>query len=129
MYVPLLAMLAGCVSLHPITPVADAPGGVRVLVKAQDDELFKLEVVNYGSEPVVVDRDHVVMFTAAGPRTRVAGGFGTIYTIPPGGRHALNVRFKLRGIQAGERVAISLAGAVTLNGQPLMVPPLEFVAD
>ncbi|MCU1279971.1 MAG: hypothetical protein JWM53_3517 [bacterium] len=121
--------LGGCVSLHPVAPVVDGPAGVRVLVRAQDDELFKLEVVNYGSYPIVVDRDRVVMFTATGPRTRVAGGLGGIYDIPPGGHHALNVRFKLRGIQPGERVAIGLAGAVTLNGQPLMVPPLEFVAD
>ena len=130
MYVLLVAAtLTGCVSLHPVAPVVDGPGGVRVLVRAQDDEVFKLEVVNFGAYPIVVDRDRVVMFTAAGPRTRVAGGLGSVYDVPPGGRHALNVRFKLGGIHAGERVAIGLAGAVTLNGQPLMVPPLEFVAD
>jgi hypothetical protein len=121
--------LTGCVSLHPVTPVADGPAGVRVLVKAQDDDLFKLEVINYGSLPIVVDRDRVVMFTARGPRTRVVGGLGTIYSVPPGGHHALNVRFKLGGIHAGERVAIALAGAITLDGQPVMVPNLEFVAD
>ncbi|MCU1282971.1 MAG: hypothetical protein JWM53_6517 [bacterium] len=121
--------LSGCVSLHPVAPVVDGPAGVRVLVKAQDDDVFRLEVVNYGSYPIIVDRDRVVMFTAGGPRTRVAGGLGNIYNVPPGGHHALNVRFKLGGIHAGERVAIGLAGAVTLNGQPLMIPPLEFVAD
>ena len=123
------ALTGGCVSLRPVAPVVDGPGGVRVLVRAQDAEVFKLEVVNYGPAPIVVDRDRVVMFTAAGPRTRVPGGFGNVYAIPPGGHHALNVRFKLGGIRTGERVAIGLAGAVTLNGQPLMVPPLEFVAD
>jgi hypothetical protein len=130
MYVLLAAtVLTGCVSLRPVAPVVDGPGGVRVLVKAQSDEVFKLEVVNYGPAPIVVDRDRVVMFTAAGPRTRVPGGFGSVYAVPPGGRHALNVRFKLGGIRTGERVAIGLAGAIMLNGQPLMVPPLEFVAD
>lgn len=131
MYVLLAATLTstGCVSLHPVTPVADGPGGVRVLVKAQDDELFKLEVVNYGPAPIVVDRDRVVLFTADGPRRRLPGGAGTVYTVEPGAHHALDVRFKLRGIRAGERVAVSLAGAVSLDGQPLMVPPLEFVAD
>ena len=123
------ATLTGCMSLHPVTPVVDAPDGVRVLVKAQDDDLFKLEVINYGSYPIVVDRDRVVLFTASGPRARVAGGVGSVYNVPPGGHHALNVRFKLGGIHTGERVALSLAGAVTLNGQVLMVPPLEFVAD
>ena len=121
--------LGGCVSLHPVAPVVDGPGGVRVLVKAQNDEVFRLEVVNYGQLPVVIDRDRVVMFTAGGPRTRVPGGFGNVYSVPPGGHHALNVRFKLGGIRPGERVAIGLAGAVMLNGQPLMIPPLEFVAD
>jgi len=123
------ATLSGCVSLHPVAPVVDAPGGVRVLVKGQDDELFKLEVINYGAFPILVDRDRVVLFTAGGPRGRVPGGVGTIYDVPPGGRHAVNVRFKLGGIHAGERVALSLAGAVTQNGQVLMVPPLEFVAE
>jgi len=130
MYVLLAATtLTGCVSLHPVAPVVDAPGGIRVLVKAQDDEVFKLEVINYGAYPIVVDRDRVVLFTAGGPRGRVPGGLGNVYDVPPGGHHALNVRFKLGGIHAGERVALSLAGAVTLNGQVLMVPPLEFVAD
>jgi hypothetical protein len=130
MYVLGAVALTGCAaSLHPVTPVADGPGGVRVLVKAQDDELFKLEVVNYGYYPIVIDRDRVVLFTAGGPRTRVAGGAASVYTVPPGGHHALNVRFKLGGIRSGERVALSVAGAVSINGQPLVVPPLEFVAD
>lgn len=128
-FVVFAATLTGCVSLHPVAPVVDGPGGVRVLVKAQDDELFKLEVINYGGYPIVVDRDRVVLFTAGGPRGRVPGGAGNIYDVPPGGRHALNVRFKLRGIRTGERVALSLADAVTQNGQVLMVPPLEFVAE
>ena len=123
------ATLTGCVSLHPVAPVVDGPGGVRVLVRAQDDDLFKLEVINYGNGSILVDRDRVVLFTSTGPRTRVAGGSGTLYDVPPGGRHALNVRFKLGGIHAGERVAVSLAGALTQNGQPLMVPALEFVAE
>jgi len=130
MYVLVVATaLTGCVSLHPVSPVVDGPGGVRVLVRAQDDDLFKLEVANYGPSPIVIDRDRVVLFTATGPRTRLAGGVGSIYDVAPGARHALNVRFKLGGIRTGERVALSLAGAVTQNGQVLMVPPLEFVAD
>lgn len=123
------SLLGGCVSLHPVAPVVDGPGGVRVLIKAQDADVFKLEVVNYGAAPIVVDRDRVVLFTAAGARTRVAGGVGSVYRVPPGGHHALNVRFKLRGIRSGERVALGLAGAITVDGQPLMVPALEFVAD
>lgn len=124
-----LLLAGGCVSLHPVAPVVDGPAGVRVLVKAQDDEVFKLEVVNYGPYPIVIDRDRVVLLTASGPRARVPGGLGTLYTVVPGGRHGLNVRFKLGGIHTGERVALALAGAVSVNGQPLNVPPLEFVAD
>jgi hypothetical protein len=123
--------LTGCraASLQPVAPVVDGPGGVRVLLKNQNDEVFRLEVINYGQYPIRIDRDRVVMFTAAGPRTRVPGGLGNLYDVPPGGHHGLNVRFHLGGIHTGERVAISLAGAVTMNGQPLMVPALEFVAD
>lgn len=130
MYVLVVATaVTGCVSLRPVAPVVDGPGGVRVLVRAQDDNVFKLEVINYGAAPIVVDRDRVVLFTATGPRTRVPGGLGGTYAVPPGGHHAVNVRFKLGGIRTGERVALSLAGAVTQNGEILMVPPLEFVAD
>lgn len=122
---------AGCgSSLRPVAPVVDGPAGVRVLLKTQSDEVFKLEVVNYGPYPILVDRDRVYLYTAEGPRQRVPGGAGSLYTVAPGGgHHALNVRFNLGGIHAGERVAISLAGAVSMNGQPLNVPPLEFVAD
>src|SRR5947207_13740114 len=77
---------AGCgSSLRPIAPVADGPAGVRVLLKNQSDELFRLEVVNYGPYPIVVDRDRVYLYTADGLRQRVPGGVGNIYTIEPGG--------------------------------------------
>ncbi len=121
--------LTGCVSLRPVAPVVDGPGGVRVLLRAQDDDVFKLEVVNYGAAPIVVDRDRVVMLTATGSHTRVTGGAGSRDDLPPGAHHTLDVRFRLGAIRPGDRVAISLAGAVTLNGRPLQLPPLEFVAD
>ena len=71
MYVLLAATtLGGCGSLRPVAPVVDAPGGVRVLVRALDDDLFALEVVNYGRAPIVVDRDRVVLVTASGTRAR-----------------------------------------------------------
>jgi hypothetical protein len=122
--------LGGCLSLRPLTPTVDSPAGVRVVLKTQDDEVFKLEVVNYGQYPIMVNRDQVVLMTPEGARNRVPGGWGTLYTIPPGGHHALNVRFKLGGIHGGDRICINLGSAVTyLNGAPVPVPPLEFVAD
>jgi hypothetical protein len=123
------ALAGGCVSLRPVAPVVDGPAGVRVLVRAQDDDVFKLEVVNYGRAPIVVDRDRVVLFTSAGPRTRVGAAANTLFYVPPGGHHAVDVRFKMGALHAGDRVTLALAGAVSLNGEPLMVPPLEFVAD
>jgi hypothetical protein len=62
-------------------------------------------------------------------RAHVDSGVDTVDWVPPGGHHAVNVRFDLGDLRTGERVAISLAGAVTLDGQPLSVPNLEFVAD
>jgi hypothetical protein len=130
MYVSLAAtMLGGCVSLRPVAPVVDAPGGVRVLVRGQDDDLFRLEVVNYGRAPITVDGGRVVIVTASGTRARIAGGSDAVDRLPPGAHHTLDVRFALGAIRPGDRVAISLAGAVTLNGQLLTVPALEFVAD
>ena len=122
-------VVAGCVSLRPVAPVVDAPGGVRVLLAAVDDDRFRVDVVNYGRQPIVVDGDRVVLITPAGTRPHRTGGAGGRDRIAPGGRHCLQLRFALGGIHAGERVAISLDGAVTLDGQPLPVPPLELVAD
>ena len=124
-----LSTVAGCVSLRPVAPVVDAPGGVRVLVRAVDGDRFRLEIVNFGHAPIVVDRDRVVLQTARGARARVAGGARGLDDIVPGDRHALDVRFTLGGVHTGDRVAVSLAGAVSLNGRPVIVPPLEFVAD
>jgi hypothetical protein len=122
--------LGGCLSLHAVRPVVDTEGGIRVQLKEVDDDVFKLEVINYGQYPIIVDRDRVVLVTSQGPQQRVPGGIASIYSIPAGGHHAVHVRYKLGGIQNGDHVCINLAGAVTyMNGQPVPVPPLEFVAE
>ena len=112
-----------------MAPVVEGQGGVRVLVQGREGELFQLEVLNYGPTQILVDTERVVMLTAAGARARRSGAGGGRYDVPPGGRHALEVRFPLDGLRTGDRVAVSLAGAVTVDGQPLRMPPLEFVAD
>jgi hypothetical protein len=120
----------GCVSLRPVATTVDSPSGVRVVLKEQDDELFKLEVINYSQCVILVDRDRVLLTTANVDRTRVPGGIASLYTIPPGGHHAVNVKFKLDNLHKGERAAIRLDEAVTApNGQYLPVSPIEFDVD
>lgn len=123
------AALGGCVSLHPVAPVVDGPRGVRVLLQAQEGDRFRLEVLNYGPDPIEVDRDRVVLTTARGPRARLPGGSDGVATVEPGGRHALDLRYRLGRVRPGERVALGLTGAVRVGGRPLDLPPLEFVAD
>ena len=122
-------LLVGCVSLRPVAPVVDGPDGVRVLVTGFQDGQFKLEVVNYGAAAILVDGERVLLITAAGARACLPGSAGRRDDVPPGGHQALDVRFALGGVRTGDRVALSLDGAVTRRGQPLRVPPLEFVAD
>jgi hypothetical protein len=120
--------LGGCLTLRPVATTVDSPSGVRVMLKDQDDDLFKLEVVNYSQCVILVDRDRVTLTSDAGWRhERIPGGFNSLYTIMPGGHHAVNVKFKLDYLQKGQHVAISFDGAVVAQtGQPLPVSPIEF---
>jgi|SRR5437660_12912302 len=124
----LCVALGGCISLRPVAKTVDSPSGVRVVLKEQDDDLFRLEVINYSQCVILVDRDRVTLTSDAGwRRERIPGGAGSLYTIIPGGHHAVHVKFKLDDLQKGQRVAISFDGAVVAQtGQPLPVSPLEF---
>src|SRR5437773_11624741 len=86
--------LGGCVSLRPAARTVDSPSGVRVVLTEQDDELFKLEVINYSQCVILVDRDRVTLTSDAGRRhQRSARGFESLYTIIPGGPHARDGKF------------------------------------
>lgn len=91
---------------------------------------FRTEVRNTGPAPIMVDRDAITLALPTGEVLRRSqssfGGVHTPYMIPPGGSHAVYVEF-LQGATHWRDVPqaqLNLTGAITVNGQPIAVPPL-----
>lgn len=99
--------------------------GVRVGLVSIFSDIITCEVVNVGREPLVVDRDAVVMVTPLGERRiRVPGGLQSTYQIAGGGAHAVNVRFNLDGVLDDDVVQLDFSHAISRDGQPLTGLPL-----
>jgi hypothetical protein len=99
--------------------------GIKLRLVRVFDDIITCEVINLGAEPVLVDRDAIVMVTAAGERRhRLAGGLQTAYQVPPAGSHVVNVRYNLDGVLADDVVRIDFGRALLRGGAPVAVPPL-----
>lgn len=108
-------------------PDVQTPGAGRVLLKEQDGDLFAFNVFNQSPYPMNVDRNAVRMATAGGLRDRLPGGISDNYTIPPGGVHAVNVKFPMGGLRPGETVWVHFQDAISINGQRVPMEPIQFV--
>jgi hypothetical protein len=87
--------------------------------------IITCEVINLGAQPVLVDRDAIVLVTPTGERrARIPGGLQTTYLVPPSGSHVVNVRYDLAGILDDDVAQLDFARAILLNGQPVPIPPL-----
>jgi hypothetical protein len=122
-------LMSGCTTLRWVHTTVDGPNGVRVTLEGMRDDIFEIQVINYGSEPILVDRDRVVLDTPRGTRARVPGGLEALYTIGPSGHHAVHVRFDLSGLKGGDRIGICFADAITSGQQRLAVPPIELAVE
>jgi hypothetical protein len=123
-------LLSACTTLRWVKSTVDGPGGVRVTLANVHDDIFELEVVNFGDAPILVDRDRVVLDTPHGARARTPGGIGSLYTIGPAGHHRVNVRFDLSGLRAGDRVGVGFGEAITIaGGQRIEMPPVELAVE
>jgi hypothetical protein len=127
--VVLALALSACTTLRWVKTTVDTPEGVRVTLQEVTSDIFRLEVINYGAQPILVDRDRVVLETPGGARARLPGGVGSLYTIGPSGHHAVNVRFDLSGLRGGDRVGICFADAITSGGRAVGVPPIELAIE
>jgi hypothetical protein len=125
-------LLAGCAGTAPPLLVAvsavKVPATVRVELKQIDGDIFKLLVWNDSPELMVIDRDRVHLDSRAGAQPRLPGGASSIYNIPAGGAHDLDVRFDLRGLQdlfPGAEIRLELGDALSIHGRPVRVDPIK----
>ncbi len=129
-----MALTSGCATTQTtaMVPVANVSAtrqvegaDVRVGLVSIFSDIITCEVVNVGREPLVVDRDAVVMVTPLGERrTRVPGGLQSTYRIPGGGDHTVNLRFNLDGVLDDDVVQLDFSHAISRDGQPVTGLPL-----
>jgi hypothetical protein len=125
----LWAVAAGCggSALMATRPDVQTPGAARVVLREQEDDLFRFVVYNQSPYPMIVNRDAVRMATTNGLRNRIPGGIQSSYEIPPGGSHDVNVKFPMDGLQRGEQVWVHFQDAVSIGGQVVPIEPIIFV--
>jgi hypothetical protein len=120
--------LAACAqpTVVPVSPeVRSAAAAVRVHEISGD--IFKLSIENLTDRTLVVNRDAIRLATPKGERLREPGGLKHEYAIPPHSVRDVNVKFSLDGLEEGAEVKLTLASALTIDGQPAPVDALPFV--
>ena len=131
----LLVAVAGCATSPQTTAMAPidhraevretAAADIKVRFVRTFDGIITCEVINLGAEPLLVDRDAIVLVTPTGERrNRLPGGLQTTYQVPPSGSHVVNVRYDLSGVLDGDVAELDFGRAVLRAGQPVAVPPL-----
>jgi hypothetical protein len=123
------SLLPGCASLRPVSDTVVAAGGVRVVLKERDRKLFKLMVINETQQPVMIDRDAITLEVGGEEHRRNPGGASTMYSIPPGGFHQVNVKYDLPLVSEGEHALLQFKNAVFVGGVPVYVDPIVFRAE
>ena len=123
-------LLAACTRTRP-GAVASLQQSLRmeslakIDVQAVDGDIFKFTVYNLTAETMVVQRDAIVLRTDKAERRREPGGLETVYTLPPGGAHNVNVRFNLLDLQPEQEFHVDLSQALLVRG--VAVPAAQFV--
>ncbi|HTU62267.1 MAG TPA: hypothetical protein VMF89_27600, partial [Polyangiales bacterium] len=89
-------LLAACTATRPgavasLQQSLQVESVAKVDVLDVDGDIFKFTVYNLMADTLVIQRDAIVMRTDKAERRREPGGLATVYTLPPGGAHNLNV--------------------------------------
>lgn len=110
--------------MHPTRSVVQVKDVVKISLKEVNNDILEFTVWNHGTEPLVIDRDAIVLFTDQGPRKRLPGGIAHSYTLQPGTAREVNVRYDWSGLR-NTLVRVSFDNALTVHGKALDVSPIE----
>jgi len=130
-----LLAVAGCATspqttaMSPVDHRAEvretAAADIRVRFVRTFDGIITCEVINLGAQPVLVDRDAIVLVTPTGERrNRLPGGLQTTYQVPASGSHVVNVRYDLNGLLDNDIAQLDFATAILRDGKPIAIAPL-----
>ncbi|HYQ43560.1 MAG TPA: hypothetical protein VER11_16375 [Polyangiaceae bacterium] len=124
-------LLGACLgTAPPLTPIqgtVELPAQARVVLRGVDGDILKFHVFNLSDKFLLVARDEIALSCSKGTRHRKPGGSESYYTIPPGGEHAVNVRFSFAELAVGETVSVVFDRALLRDGNPLPehIPPIS----
>ncbi len=109
----LVLVVAGCgATFRSVEAVREIPGVVRIELVKTSGDLIIASVTNQGQIPLIVNRDAIVLKTSHGPLRRTAGGAVSAYTVPPGSRQQINLRYEVSLVIAGETVHLAFDEAI-----------------
>lgn len=112
----------------PMISVSSNAGPVMVKFEQQNGEVLHFAVINSSDKTVVVNRDAVMLRTAKGVQAREKGGLKSVYMLKPGAVHGVKCRFDLGDVTSGEQVEVLFNDALLIDGKPLEVQPVAFIA-
>jgi hypothetical protein len=130
-----LAASVGCAATNQQTAMApldshaeqreSEASGIKLRLLRIFDDIITCEVINVSNDPVLVDRDAIVLVTPTGERrSRLPGGAQTSYQVPPMGSHVVNVRYDLSGLLTEDVAQLDFGRALMRAGQPVAGPSL-----
>jgi hypothetical protein len=102
---------------------------VRVsLKKWSGGNLFVFEVINFGQQPILIDRNSVeIVFKDGTRKHRLAGGTADKYTVRTAEVQEVNAKFALPEGQEAQPVQFDFSNALLIAGKPTPIQPLTLV--
>jgi hypothetical protein len=120
--------ISGCTTppppMHPTRSVVQVKNVAKVALREVDNDVLEFTVWNNGTQPIVVDRDEIVLDTDHGPRSRRSDGDARTFNLPPGTAQEVDVRFDWTGLH-DTTVRVRFDGALTIRGRALDVSAIE----
>jgi hypothetical protein len=130
-WLALVLLLSGCGPAFQVICPVGAGSGVEVWLDRwrhqNGGNFIQTSVYNTSTRPIVVNRDAILLLTPAGPRARLPGGWSSTYEIQPGGHHLVRCIYYVADLRPGDLVQLSFAGAITRDGVPVPVDPIQLI--
>jgi hypothetical protein len=125
-----VGLASGCAtsrSLEPVDQQVTVPDAVTVRFRQMRRGHLGLEVANLSPRRLVVYRDAVMLADGRDERPRERGFVRDIVRLSPGRHRPVRVRYRLDDLAVGQPVELRFPTAITVDNQPVEVPPLRFV--